>query len=112
MSPIKALLSVCAFSVILFSGTSTAEIYPPDPRFYAATSAVIHFEALDGDIDKTCVNVGVIRTEEYRLAACAGVKTGKWHMWVKNPCGIEESYAKELCHEMAHVNGFRHPEYL
>lgn len=111
MSPLKTLLSVCAFSVVMFSSSSMAEIFPPDPKFFLGNTALVHFGDPGQNMDQTCQDVGVSRTEDYRLTACAGVRRRQWNIWVRNPCNIDEPYAKELCHELSHVNGFRHPEY-
>jgi hypothetical protein len=70
----------------------------PPARFRANTRARIRFMD-EAAIGRACGDEG------FGSCASIGPLRRPW-LVMPNPCGIPESYAKRLCHELGHVNGW------
>jgi len=77
---------------------SIEPVQMPPTRFQSDTTASVEFMAA-GRIIPRCLERGVMMP----AIACADTKL----ITITNPCAYQgESYAKRLCHEMGHVNGW------
>lgn len=97
-------------SLFIFAPTQ-AEMYSPTEEYWRGNTVIVQFMDMDGDIYAECQRQGVTRPEGMVINACAGARRDGWHIWISNPCGIEEDWAKLMCHELSHTNGFVHPSY-
>lgn len=75
----------------------------PPERFRGNTAAVVFFTDRAG-IDQMCG----VAPEPYRIIACAGKIDGAPVIVMPHPCphGDLEYFARVMCHEVAHVNGW------
>jgi len=77
--------------------------WPPPPAYTANTSSIVHFV----DPERTpfyCDNANA-------LACQTSDEMGRPEIVMPNPCEyMGEAYARTLCHEVAHVNGWVHGE--
>jgi predicted Zn-dependent protease len=80
------------------------------PQQYRGNAKVTVYFTDEKGIAKHC---GVSRDPSLTTLACSQINGHK--MVVLNPCldqdaDTPETYAHVLCHELAHVNGWEHPE--
>ena len=85
---IAAALQLAAHSTLLSEG-------PPPARYRANTSFVI---TLVNDIEAACGKA----PRGYVFLGCTRGRT----VYMPNPCTTRESFARILCHEAGHVNGW------
>lgn len=83
---------------------STVDDGWPPPRYRGDVSARVHFvapELISALCDDTPNPPDVVTD------ACSE----GFDIWVPNPCGFRGEYARRLCHELGHVNGWsdNHP---
>lgn len=73
-------------------------VQTPPARFQSDTTATVEFLAAERIIPR-CIERGA----KMLANACADTKL----ITITNPCAYKgESYAKRLCHEMGHINGW------
>ncbi len=73
-------------------------VQTPPARFQSDTTATVEFLAAERIIPR-CIERGA----KMLANACADTKL----ITITNPCAYQgESYAKRLCHEMGHINGW------
>lgn len=79
------------------------QMFEPPQQFYGDARVIVSF-MLPESVPVIC--------ESDRANACFARNIGKPELILPNPCrwmGIE-SYASIACHELAHANGWKHPE--
>ena len=57
-------------------------------------------------VDAACREIGGLQGMPGRILACTNTK-GRT-MLMPNPCAYGDGYARLLCHEISHINGWRH----
>ena len=93
------LLALLAFSIV---GCATMQsidpVQTPPARFQSDTTATVEFLSAEA-ITPRCIERGVLIPAN----ACADTRL----ITITNPCAYPgESYARRLCHEMGHINGW------
>ena len=91
-----------ALLILLPAGCAVLQSIDPvqDPplRYQSDTTATVEFLAAEAIVPR-CLERGA----NVLANACAGQEL----ITITNPCNYRgESYAKRLCHEMAHINGW------
>lgn len=97
-------LALALFSPALVSAVpSYVDSGMPPVRFRADNAAVVIFTGRQG-IDQMCGVAG----PNYIVLACTHSINGTPVVTMPNPCGYgdTEAFAKIMCHEMGHVNGW------
>lgn len=86
----------------ILSVMRAAPLPPPHQRGDAM------FQITMGSAAMIATNCGVAPGENVMLVAC--VYDQRRQMFVPNPCPFadKEAYARTLCHELGHVNGWKH----
>lgn len=75
------------------------------PRRYRADSTVtVRFVS---DVVSECQALG-LNGRSTQPDACAVISSSKKELVIPNPCGQSGAYARLLCHELGHANGWRH----
>lgn len=107
----KHALAITALALALASceqnrPTCTGEIcdgWPPE-RFEADMNRVpVTFSS---SVGAACEAVGLEQTESTITKGCSVSGGRNYGIIVSNPCKEKGSYAKLLCHELAHMNGW------
>ena len=98
---------ISAFMIALGLQVASADLTVP-PVYYGNTTANVVFMS-DKEVDYRCGN----RDPNWVIYACAYPK--KDLLILPNPCYYPEakdtnSYAYLVCHEKAHLNGWKHPQ--
>jgi hypothetical protein len=83
-----------------------ASVWPPD-EYKGDNAAVVIFTDVAG-VQSICHDAA---EPGKAIVGCSGIKDGTPIIVLPNPCGMrpEDFYAGITCHELAHVNGWRHP---
>lgn len=79
------------------------QMFEPPQQFFGDARVITTF-MLPESVAAAC--------QDERASACANYHGGRTELILPNPCrwfGIE-SYASLACHELAHANGWKHPE--
>lgn len=86
--------------------------YVSRPDYVYMGDARVVIETYSGDMDKYCRQFGLDYNEGSTGVACTvGVGRGdKATIYMPNPCLFSDNYAQILCHEIAHTQGYRHPQ--
>jgi hypothetical protein len=81
-------------------------VWPPD-EYKGDNAAVVIFTDVAG-VQSICHDAA---EPGKAIVGCSGIKDGTPIIVLPNPCGMrpEDFYAGISCHELAHVNGWRHP---
>ena len=99
-------LCVLIAGLMLFSVTPMAMepfVQRPPVKFQGDTTARVHFVV---DATKTCSVDAPRPAPGMIIVACTDLQTKEIIM--PNPCAWVDNYAQLMCHEMAHVNSWRH----
>lgn len=89
--------------VSFISSPSNDTILPP--RQYRADSTVtVRFVS---DVVAECQALG-LNGRNTQPDACAVISSSKKELVIPNPCGQSGAYARLLCHELGHANGWGH----
>lgn len=75
------------------------------PRAYQG-DAVATKVTFTKDPSSYCVSEGLDPSAAYNTQACAIISQSRKELVVPNPCLSSGNYAKILCHEIGHINGW------
>lgn len=99
---------IAAFSVLLAScgeasvSGSTNDLDAPIPaRFKGDVTTTVMFTS---DYQRECMKAGLVQTG--RINGCSVVQGDRKTIIVQNPCKRRGEYARLLCHELAHLQGW------
>lgn len=88
---------------------------PPRPlppvEYQNGTASLVVFVNSQEEMDQICSGAMKAKLrEDYIFVGCAArTKNGTPFMFVSNPCNYpEDLYARSVCHEMGHINGWVH----
>jgi hypothetical protein len=94
LSPREAIASVWGYGSPDFDATADG---PPPSRYEHDSTVNVTFTE-GASMERSCNDY------ENNLEGCADI--GGPHIWITNPCTVQQSYAQILCHELAHTNGW------
>lgn len=88
----------------------SADDGPPPVRFRGDVEATrVSFTA---NPEKACRAAGLKNIGEAGVRACSITGGGRREVIIRNPCKASGQYARDLCHELGHLNGWPgdHPQ--
>lgn len=97
------MLSACSDAAEIRGNTESRTQTPPKKFRGDNSNIIVHFSS---NTDDECVKRGLPLGRETKAEACAILSRSKSELVLPNPCERKETYARIVCHELAHANGW------